>query len=670
MNYSTKTTNRHAGSQRQTYAVAGRGLAGAAAANLRFCSRMGAMVATGLPRRVADRPLVALCMLGPHHLIASEGCCLYALDRRAGAATLLADLGAGNEAYCAIGGSSRAIVMTSAGAQHIVLAGEDEAVCLGALPQLPPVAVELREVMTITETAGAIRLSDPDALRGGALGAADASALAAELDKAWERVAARARAGNAAIVPSGASITVEIRQLDGQGAAVGSRGRMAISGGGLPGQIDAPLEGDMLGPVTLSVGAMRLRISIGALGGEDAAAWGSGQVMAEVASGSAPELTVRWTMRVDRPASGSPRVVVIPVVEAVPAEADEPLQSVARVAAGAASEVEAVIPAVVTDPVAEIVEATGLRARCVAVSGDVVMWGCLDGAPGDVAVATAASPLSLVSRATVGVDPVAALVAAPRLGSAALSPGCAHFYGFTSGGILNIQVGSRRGAPVASLLDRRGVGKPGAVAVGAGQVVAIADGGNQLIALRGGRSETLGRYPDHHFVAAAMHGVANELWLLEGDGNITTVDPDSGDMSRRYLPYTPVALGESGGSLWLTAPDGLMEVEAARGEWPAAVEWRMALPLEPASALTGLTAGIIAPGGFKGRIAVWAVGWSGPDRPEVEPQWQVALDGAPRSPLQFRLPLPMRAGAVVEISGIAGEGFMINRIEYTAIHAD
>ncbi len=136
MNYSTKTTNRHAGSQRQTYAVAGRGLAGAAAANLRFCSRMGAMVATGLPRRVADRPLVALCMLGPHHLIASEGCCLYALDRRAGAATLLADLGAGNEAYCAIGGSARAIVMTSAGAQHIVLAGEDEAVCLGALPQL------------------------------------------------------------------------------------------------------------------------------------------------------------------------------------------------------------------------------------------------------------------------------------------------------------------------------------------------------------------------------------------------------------------------------------------------------------------------------------------------------------------------------------------------------
>ncbi len=105
--------------------------------------------------------------------------------------------------YCAIGGSARAIVMTSAGAQHIVLAGEDEAVCLGALPQLPPVAVELRQVMTITETAGAIRLSDPDALRGGALGAADASALRPSSTRRGERVAARARAGNAAIVPSG-----------------------------------------------------------------------------------------------------------------------------------------------------------------------------------------------------------------------------------------------------------------------------------------------------------------------------------------------------------------------------------------------------------------------------------------------------------------------------------
>ncbi len=173
------------------------------------------------------------------------------------------------------------------------------------------------------------------------------------------------------------------------------------------------------------------------------------------------------------------------------------------------------------------------------------MWGCLDGAPGDVAVATAASHCRLCRGPRWASTLWQRFCCGPEAGERRAESRLRPFLRIYFGRDTEYTGGVARGAPVASLLEQAWRGQARAVAVGAGQVVAIADGGNQLIALRGGRSETLGAYPDHHFVAAAMHGVANELWLLEGDGNITTVDPDSGDMSRRYLPYTPWLLAKA-----------------------------------------------------------------------------------------------------------------------------
>lgn len=43
--------------------------------------------------------------------------------------------------------------------------------------------------------------------------------------------------------------------------------------------------------------------------------------------------------------------------------------------------------------------------------------------------------------------------------------------------------------------------------------------------------------------------------------------------------------------------------------------------------------------------------------------WQASVSGAPRSPLAFRLPMPVRAGAVVEIAGKVAPGSRIAAVE-------
>lgn len=648
----------------------GRGLTeGTEAANMWPDSR-GALCAVGLPVAVADMPLRMLCGLDDSRVVCHCGSSLYVLDRSSDSLTLVADLGEGHVCYCGVAGGGRAIVMTSAGAQHIGMQG-DEPVCLGAMPGLPEVTVELIEGAVVTETVGSISLADGGAMRGGALAEADAKALGAALDAAWRRVVARASALGCAVVPEGVALVAEVRCLDHLGALMTSDGRRMVGGGESPGEVTFPVTDGVVGPGLLSVKAMRLGVTIDAADGTAAALWAGRQVMAEVAVSAAPEVAVGWRMRVERPASGEARVVAVPVVEAVSPRRDAPLQSVARLVAGESQSVAVALPAKVTDPVGEALVPDGFVARCGAVSGDVVVWGGIEGAPGDVVVAAAASPLGAVARSTVSLAAVVAAVAAPRLGSVALSPGCAHFYLFTADGILNLSVGSRRGSMAASLLDRRGVGRREAVAVMPGRVIAVADGGRELMELRGGRSATLMRLERLRAVAAAYDPRRDCVALLDGAGNMYMLDPERRWMALRALPVAPGHMAEAGGHLYLTSPDALYDGSADDPESDVAVAWSGSLDASPYGALRSVTIGLDASGGFSGEVGIWESGFvPRPGAGRCEPLWRAAVAGAPRSPLAFRLPLPARGSATVAIEGFAAPGSRLVSVRAEVSHCN
>lgn len=230
-----------------------------ATTNLRR-GRKGGLEAVGLPVEVAALALRPLCSMASGHVIAVGGSALWSL-RAGDEAGLVAVVGEGVEVYCAVAGGDRAIVMTSAGAHHVVLRG-GEPVSLGTLPELPPVELALDDVATLTESTPALTLTDVSALREGALSATDAATLKEHLSAAWQRIVSRANTLGACIIPDGITVTAEVRRLDGEGAAVGSRGRVAVGGGsGVATAYASITGGGVLAPVTLSVKVMKMRVT-------------------------------------------------------------------------------------------------------------------------------------------------------------------------------------------------------------------------------------------------------------------------------------------------------------------------------------------------------------------------------------------------------------------------
>lgn len=636
---------------------------GTVAKSLRMNPEGDALMAVGLPTEITSLPLRPLCAPGADMIIASLGPRLYSVHD--GEVAMIADTGDGGEIYCGIAGGNRAIVMTSAGALHIVADGS-EAVCLGTLPALPSVGVSLEVCANLSETVPPVAIADTDSLRSGALSARDAASLGAAFDAAWQRIKARARALGASVVPEGVTLIAEVRQLDERDKAIGSRGRFPVGGGVSTEAMQVSLSGDHIGPFVLTVPVVKARITVAEMAADERAVWGDGSVKAEVALSAAPAVEASWTVRVERPASGDPRVTVIPHLEAIPSQPGDPLQSVAVIPVGSATEILVAIPERVTDPVAEVTAGEGFIAHAGAVSGDVVVWGCLDGAQGDVAVASASSPLAIVARSTVSLSAVAELVAAPRLGSVALSPGCAHFYLFTADGILNLSVGAKRGAPAASLLDRRGVSARTRVAVMPECVVALTDRADELVMLRGGRASTLYHSASERFRAVAPGPVAGELYLLDMEGGIRAFDMTRGWLTTRSLPYNVEEMNEVGGRLFLTSTFGLADASDADGDQAVEILWRAPVTSGRPAAVRWLTVALDAPGGFEGTVRVWPDGFpaSGGLR-QADLIWQAAISGAPRSPIRFRLPLPVRNGAVIEIAGSAAPSSRIISVAIT-----
>ncbi|MBD5346619.1 MAG: hypothetical protein HDR92_05765 [Bacteroides sp.] len=640
--------------------MAGADLAGTAEAeNVRVSARGDSLEVVGKPADVAALPLCPLCAMGGGIVVASHGGRLYSL--RNGSVTMIADMGEGCEIHCGIGGGNKAIVMTSAGALHIVAYG-GEAVCLGTMPELPPVNVELEVCAMLSETVANLVLADPDSLRNGALSGRDAAALTSALDAAWQRILTRAAAIGASVIPEGVTVTAEVRRLDPGNKAVGSSGRRAVGPGVSPPEVTMPVSGDSIGPFVLTVPVVKARITMETMDAETMATWGEGSVKAQIALSAAPLVAATWTMRVERPASGNPQLTVITHLEAVSSGADELLQSVAVVPAGTASELSVSVPERITEPVGEVVAGEMFIARTGAVSGDVVMWGGIIGAEGDVAVAPASSPLAIESRSTVSLSAVSVLVPVPRLGSVALSPGCAHFYAFTADGILNVSVGSRRGAPAASLLDCRGVSGKSSVAVMDGWVAALTDAGNELIRLRGGSASTLYRSTRIKFIAVAPEPISGELYLLSGGGEVLAFDVSRQWFTKRGVPYAVESMAAVGQSLYLTSAGGFSNASSPDGSTAVAVEWRASLPASVPVGAKLIMVGLQSPTGFAGRIRVWTAGFPETDFGATSPAWQALISGSPRSPLVFRLPLPVRACAVVEISGTAAPGTRLTGI--------
>ncbi len=633
--------------------------------NLRPSADGLALEAVGLPRAVTSLPLRPLCRAGGL-IVAARGSRLFTFDplHPETNPTLIAALPSGAESYCALGGGNRAIVMTSKGARHITVAG-GEAICLGALPGLPEVETELTEAAELTETVAGITLTDPDALRSGALAPADAAALTAGLRAAWERIVARARASGAVIVPAeGAAIMAETRRTDASGAAVDTTGPRPV---GAPGSASptaiASIAAGAIAPFTLSVKVYRLRVTIGAISAEDAAAWGAEAGGVVVAVTAAPAVTVSWTMRVERPASGEGRLAVTTLIAAPAPAADLPRQTVAVAPAGsAATELTVSIPEAVTEPVGPLPAPGSFIARRCGASGDIVVWADIDGAPGDVAVAPAASPLAVTLRQTLSQAPIAAIEAAPRLGSAALSPGCAHFYAFTGEGILSVSVGARRSTLAASLLDRAAVSRPEAVGAGAGRVVALTDDGRRLINLRGGRADELERLHSCFIpVAAAIEPLTGEVWLLDAAGNTEALDPATGFRSRRPLPFAPARLTACGGRLYLTAAEGLYDASAEETSSEVMIDWRAGLGRPAGEAVVVM--GLEAPGGFDGHLDLYPRGFSSHCAAAATPPLSIAVRGALRSPLPIRLFIPPRGTLEGRIHGSAAPGTRLYDLE-------
>lgn len=594
------------------------------------------------------------------------------------ALSFLSALGEGTEVYCAVTGGDRAIVMTSAGAHHVVMRG-GEPVSLGTLPELPPVELTLEGVATLTESTPALTLTDVSALREGTLSAADAATLKEHLMAAWQRIVSRANTLGACVMPAGITVTAEVRQLDSAGAATGSRGRMAVGGGsGVATAYASVTDGGMLAPVTLSVKVMKMRVDIGARDAEADATWGAGASGVEVALSAAPAVAASWRMRVEHPASGEARVAVITDLDARSAAQDAPLQSVLRADAGTPLSTLVEIPATVIAAVGEVVAGTGFIARAGAVSGDVVLWADIDGRCGEVGVASAASPLSLTSRATLSLASIAAVEAAPRLGSAALSPGCAHFYAFTADGTLSLAVGARRGAPTASLLDRRPVSRREAVTATPEHVAALTDYGDEIVILRGGRASTLLRSPALAGAALGYEPRSGELYVVNSQGEVRAValrEGSSGsngrfgsdgnygrDGSERRMPFAVESIATCGHTLWLTSSDGLYDASRSDSQELTPIEWRVRPDADGPVALRSVTLGLR--GRFNGTFAIAPAGFADIGL-TVAPMWSVAIAGDFRSPLAFILPLPPRGTAVASLAGFAAPGTQLTDISFT-----
>lgn len=586
--------------------------------------------------------------------------------------SFLSALGEGTEVYCAVAGGDRAIVMTSAGAHHVVMRG-GEPVSLGTLPELPPVGLSLEGVATLTESTPALTLTDVSGLREGVLSAADAATLKEHLMAAWQRIVSRANTLGACVMPAGITVTAEVRQLDSAGAATGSRGRMAVGGGsGVATAYASVTDAGVLAPVTLSVKVMKMRVDIGARDAEADATWGAGASGVEVALSAAPAVTASWRMRVEHPASGAARVAVITDLDARSSAQDAPLQSVLRADAGTPLSTLVEIPATVTAAVGEVVAGTGFIARAGAVSGDVVLWADIDGRCGEVGVASAASPLSLTSRATLSLAAIAAVEAAPRLGSAALSPGCAHFYAFTADGTLSIAVGARRGAPTASLLDRRPVSRREAVTATPEHVAALTDYGDEIVILRGGRASTLLRSPTLAGAALGYEPRSGELYVVNSQGEVRAVAMGDGscgsngrngsDGSERRLPFAVESIATCGHILWLTSSEGLYDASRSDSTELTPIEWRVCPDADGPVALRSVTLGLR--GRFNGTFAIAPAGFADTGL-TVAPMWSVAIAGDFRSPLAFILPLPPRGTAVASLAGFAAPGTQLTDISFT-----
>lgn len=629
--------------------------------NLRRC-RTGHYEAVGLPRKVAALPLRPLCHMASGHVVAVCGEGLYALRREdESEPALLARLGEGSEVYCAVAGGDHAIVMTSAGAHHVALRG-GKPVWLGTIPDLPPVELTLTEVVTLTESTPALTITDMSGLRDGALSVADSAKLKEHLAEAWQRIVARADALSARILPAGVTLTAEVRKLDGAGSPVGSRGRVAVGGGSAVDAAYATVaDSGILAPVTLSVKVMKLRVTIGERDAGTDAAWSAGTFGLEVALSAAPAVTASWRMRVERPASGEARVAVITELAARSAAMDVPLQSVLKADAGTPQSVLVDIPTAVSTPVGEVVAGSGFTARCGAVSGDVVLWADIDGRHGDVGVASAASPLSLLSRCTMSLAAIVAVEAAPRLGSAALSPGCAHFYAFTADGTLSIAVGARRGAPTASLLDRRAVSRKEAVAATPEYVAAVTDYGDEIVSLRGGRASTLLRSPDLAGAALGYEPSSGELYMLSASGGVRAIDT-SGDVGLRRFPFDVEAIATCGHKLWLTSTEALYDASVADSLELTPIEWCGRPDASRPVAMRGVMAGVC--GRFSGTLIIAPAGFADPYA-AVSPLWSVTIAGDFRSPLAFRLPLPTCGTAVTTLVGLAAPDTRLTDISFT-----
>lgn len=634
-----------------------------ATTNLRR-GRKGGLEAVGLPVEVAALALRPLCSMASGHVIAVGGSALWSL-RAGGEAGLVAVVGEGVEVYCAVAGGDRAIVMTSAGAHHVVLRG-GEPVSLGTLPELPPVELALDDVATLTESTPALTLTDVSALREGALSATDAATLKEHLSAAWQRIVSRANTLGACIIPDGITVTAEVRRLDGEGAAVGSRGRVAVGGGsGVATAYASITGGGVLAPVTLSVKVMKMRVTVGARDVEADATWGAGAAGVEVVLSAAPAVTASWRMRVEHPEAGDARVAVITDLDARSAAPDAPLQSALRADAGTPLSTLVEIPAAVTAPVGEVVAGKGFIARAGAVSGDVVLWADIDGRPGEVGVASASSPLSLTSRAILSLSAIVALEAAPRLGSAALSPGCAHFYGFTADGTLSVAVGARRGAPTASLLDRRPVSRKEAVAATPEYVAALTDYGDEIVTLRGGRASTLLRSSTLGGTALGYEPRAGELYAVTAAGEVKAIDltdGSGGSMSKRSLPFAVASIATCGHSLWLTSAEALYDASRQDVSAQIPIEWRVCADTDRHLALRGVKLGLR--GRFNGTLEIAPAGFAD-NASTVAPMWSVTIAGDFRSPLIFRLPLPWRGAATASLTGFAAPGTQLTDISFT-----
>lgn len=410
----------------------------------------------------------------------------------------------------------------------------------------------------------------------GELTADDRLALAAALRRTLQTIGDEARANGLIVQPAWAAW--RLTDTDGRTIACGAPQRLGTLSGASTLHFSATRSGStgftIESSATVSIAASRLKLRVGRTASEF---WRSRAARLQVVVWPDCMELQGVTGRFVEQTSQTSSLSLSPVLAELPRSGVPQLeQTIGEPLQGVEATLAPSLPAEPFDWDGESTAAAEpLRASLAYRSGSLTVY-AEAGAPGMLAVASSADPLTVRARARV--CPGAILrVCAPVGSGGGWNYGRHHLLVFSTDCIYAVSIDGKLSAVSSSQLMRGGIGRTDAVASAHDAVyVAAADG--RLLRLRGSRAEV---------VAAPLRPVAlgwsaafGELWLLDADGSAATIDSRGrASLRRDFAPVCfvePQMAVDSAGALRSLARE---QAEAVAVEWARRIEAPARMPI-------------------------------------------------------------------------------------------